>query len=146
MRMLLERNPNYRDDYYPSQGSEQDHAAGLLVDAGKQLPFVDKLVFSLEKENIPYWNKFLQGYYDSSGIHSDSFDQVININPSGDFLLSDEMRARGISLESAVQASILYYGFNMLDPVVGGYGDRATKLRRALSHPWLISRSTYRFF
>ncbi len=133
MRMLLERNPNYHHDYYPSQGSEQDRVAGLLADAGRRLPLVDKLVFSLEKESIPYWNKFLQGYYDSSGIHSDSFDQVININPNGDFLLSDEMLTRGISLESALQASIFYYGFNMLDPVVGGYGDRATKLRRALS-------------
>ena len=133
MRMLLERNLNYHKDYYPSQGDAEDYAAGLLVDAGKQLPFIDKLLFSLEKENIPYWNKFLQGYYDSSGVHSESFDQVVNIAPGGDFLLSEEMRERGIKLESAAQATIIYYGFNMLDPVVGGDGDRASRLRRALS-------------
>ena len=34
-------------------------------------------MFSLEKETIPYWSKFLQGYYDSSGISSDSFDQAV---------------------------------------------------------------------
>jgi oligopeptide transport system substrate-binding protein len=34
-------------------------------------------VFTREKEQIPYWNKFLQGYYDASGISSDSFDQAV---------------------------------------------------------------------
>ena len=133
MRMVLERNPNYRADYYPSQGNEGDRAQGLLVDAGKKLPFVDKLVFNLEKEDIPYWNKFLQGYYDSSGIHSDSFDQVITISTGGEFMLNDEMRSRGIDLASAIQATIIYFGFNMLDSVVGGNSERAVKLRHALS-------------
>jgi oligopeptide transport system substrate-binding protein len=36
-------------------------------------------VFSREKESIPYWNKFLQGYYDASGISSDSFDQAVRL-------------------------------------------------------------------
>ncbi len=133
MRMVLERNPNYHADRYPSQGETRDAANGLLADAGRQLPFIDKAVFNLEKENIPYWNKFLQGYYDSSGVHSESFDQVITLSAGGEFELSDEMHARGIDLASAVQATIIYTGFNMLDPVVGGYSERATKLRRALS-------------
>ena len=37
---------------------------------------MDRAVYSLEKESIPYWNKFLQGYYDTSGISSDSFDPL----------------------------------------------------------------------
>ena len=133
MRMTLERNPNYHADYYPSRGEPGDAAAGLLADAGARLPFMDKVVFALEKENIPYWNKFLQGYYDASGVHSDSFDQAVNLGTGGEFELSDEMRARGIRLASAVQASVIYTGFNMFDPVVGGYSERAIKLRRALS-------------
>ena len=47
---------------------------GLLADAGKTMPFVDKAVYTREKEAIPLWNKFLQGYYDLSGIGSDNFD------------------------------------------------------------------------
>jgi ABC-type transport system substrate-binding protein len=54
---------------YPSEGAPGDDG-GLLRDAGKRMPFIDKVVFSLEKEAIPYWNKFLQGYYDVSGITS----------------------------------------------------------------------------
>ncbi len=133
MRMVLERNPNYHPDRYPLHDGRGERAGGLLADAGKQLPFIDKVVFSLEKENIPYWNKFLQGYYDSSGIHSESFDQVIALGAAGEFELSDEMRARGVELASAVQATTIYIGFNMLDPVVGGAGERAVKLRRALA-------------
>ncbi len=133
MRMVLERNPEYRTEHYPNGGEEGDRALGLLDDAGKRLPFIDKVVFHLEKENIPYWNKFLQGYYDSSGVDSDSFDQVIALSSGGEFVLSDEMRGRGVNLSSAVQATIIYIGFNMLDPVVGGSEERAVKLRRALS-------------
>jgi oligopeptide transport system substrate-binding protein len=47
--------------------------------------------------------------------------------------LTDEMRDKGISLLTSVRASIFYMGFNMLDPVVGGLGEQATKLRQALS-------------
>ena len=32
------------------------------------------MIYTLEKESIPNWTKFLQGYYDTSGIASDSFD------------------------------------------------------------------------
>ncbi|PZP57358.1 MAG: peptide ABC transporter substrate-binding protein, partial [Azospira oryzae] len=69
-KMVLERNPYYKGEVYPSEGEPGDREAGLLDDAGKPLPFIDKVVFSLEKESIPYWNKFLQGYYDASGITS----------------------------------------------------------------------------
>ena len=132
-QMVLERNPNYRGEAYPSEGEPGDAAAGLLRDAGKPLPFIDKVVYSLEKEQIPYWNKFLQGYYDASGISSDTFDQAVQFSGHADIALSDEMRERGIRLQTSVATSVFYLGFNMLDPVVGGYGERGRKLRRAIS-------------
>lgn len=133
LRMVLERNPNFHGETYPTEGDEGDKEAGLLVDAGKPLPFVDKVVFSLEKESIPYWNKFLQGYYDTSGITSDSFDQSVELNSQGEFGLTDEMKEKNINLASAVQPSLFYLGFNMRDPVVGGDSQRARLLRRAIS-------------
>jgi ABC-type transport system substrate-binding protein len=139
LRMVLERNPNFHGEAYPSEGSEADREAGLLADAGKPMPFIDKAVYSLEKEAIPRWNKFLQGYYDSSGIASDSFDQAIQISADGDANLTPEMRAKGIQLDTAVETSIFYMGFNMRDPVVGGDPadpadrERARKLRQAIA-------------
>ncbi len=132
-RMVLERNPNFHGETYPCDGEAEDRAAGLLADCGKPLPFIERAVFSREKESIPYWNKFLQGYYDASSISSDSFDQAVRLSVGGDIELSDEMRGKGIRLLSSVRASIFYLGFNMLDPLVGGLSEQTTKLRQALS-------------
>ena len=136
-RMVMQRNPNFHGETYPCAGEAADRAGGLLADCGQPLPRIDKVVFSREKESIPYWNKFLQGYYDSSGISSDSFDQAVRFGAGGDVELTDDMKERGIRLLASVRASTFYMGFNMLDPVVGGKDgvgeERARKLRQALS-------------
>ena len=131
-KMVLERNPNYHGEAYPAEGEPEDAGAGLLADAGRPLPFVDKVIFSLEKEGIPYWTKFVQGYYDRSGVLAESFDQAIRFS-GGEAALSETMEEKGITLVTSVQTSSYYLGFNMLDPVVGGTGESARKLRRALS-------------
>ncbi|MFA5082498.1 MAG: ABC transporter substrate-binding protein, partial [Hydrogenophilaceae bacterium] len=66
-QIRLLRNPNFRGEPYPGEGEPGDAAAGLLADAGKTMPFIDQAVYSMESETIPYWNKFLQGWYDASG-------------------------------------------------------------------------------
>ncbi|MDD5037025.1 MAG: ABC transporter substrate-binding protein, partial [Methylococcaceae bacterium] len=132
-RMVLTKNPHYHEEHYPAEGGPEDEPAGLLADAGKKLPFLDQVVFSLEKETIPYWNKFLQGYYDASGVASDNFDQAISFASQGGPELTPEMKAKNIRLETAVETSIFYMGFNMLDSVVGGYDERAAKLRQAIA-------------
>ena len=133
LRMVLARNPNFRGEPYPAEGMPGDAAAGLLEDAGRITPFLDRAVYSLEKESIPRWTKFLQGYYDLSGIGSDNFDQAVHYGAGGSIGLTEEMRAQGIVLRTAVDPTIYYMGFNMLDAVVGGGSERALLLRRAIS-------------
>ena len=87
----------------------------------------------LEKETIPYWTKFLQGYYDASGIASDSFDQAIQFTGSGGVALTDSMQEKGIQLQTSVATSSFYMGFNMLDATVGGATEQARKLRQAIA-------------
>jgi oligopeptide transport system substrate-binding protein len=132
-QMVLERNPFFHGEVYPSTGETEDQAAGYLKDAGQTMPFIDRAVFSLEKEGIPYWNKFLQGYYDASRISSDSFDQAIQFNSTGDMTLTESMSRKGIRLSASVAPSLFYMGFNMHDSVVGGNSERARKLRQAIS-------------
>jgi ABC-type transport system substrate-binding protein len=132
-RMILLKNPLFHLEKYPLEGEPEDKQNGLLTDAGKQLPFIDKVVFMLEKETIPYWTKFLQGYYDASGISSDSFDQAIQFTGSGGVALTDSMKKKGIKLQTLVETSIFYMGFNMLDATVGGDSERARKLRQAIA-------------
>ncbi len=137
-RMVLQANPNFRGELYPSEGEPGDAKAGLLADAGKRVPFVERIVFTREKESVPLWNKFLQGYFDSAGIGSDNFDQAVRVNVEGDAALTSEMERRGIRLRTSVAPTTFYLAFNFNDAVVGGKGDdrmreRARKLRQAVS-------------
>jgi len=111
-KMVLQKNPNFHRD---------------------GLPHIDRVVYTLEKESIPLWNKFLQGYYDASSISSEAFSQTINISSSGNMGLSKSMKDKGIVLKESIEPSIFYMAFNMEDPVVGGYSLEAKKLRQAIS-------------
>jgi len=138
-RFVLERSENWygvrhpewqaSSAVYPVEGDPGDRENGLLDDAGRPLPFIDRVVFVRDKESIPRFNKFLQGYYDSSGVVKESFDAVIQ----GDGL-SPDMAARGVQLGKTVSPSVFYIGFNMDDSVVGrADGDRSRGLRQAMS-------------
>ena len=137
-KMVLARNPHFRGEPYPAEGAPGDREAGLLADAGRLMPFVERVVFSREKESVPYWNKFLQGYYDSSAIPSDTFDQAVRVAVDGEVGLTPEMQARGIRLRTSVDTTILYLGVNWMDGVLGGSqggasAQRARKLRQAIA-------------
>ena len=131
--MRLVANEEYHDAFYPDSGLPEDANPNLLDDAGKKLPFIKEIVYTLEKESVPLWNKFLQGYYDASGVSSDSFDQAVSITGSGNMSLTSEMQERGIQFLSQIQPTIFYFGFNMADPVIGGYEPEKQKLRQAIS-------------
>lgn len=131
--IIMEANPNYHEDFYPDEGEPGDREAGLLVDAGKRLPFVKRQYKRFEKESLPSFNKFVQGYYDSSGIGKDMFDKAIQIQAGSEPRVSDMMAERGIRLITAIDTSFYYLSFNMLDELVGGYSEEKRKLRQAIS-------------
>jgi oligopeptide transport system substrate-binding protein len=136
----LAKNPNYRQDLFP-EISEQEIAASpfpeqlkqMQASVGQPLPFIESVEYHLEKESVPLWNKFLQGYYDASGVSSDSFDQAMSVGSAGDLSLTDSMREQNIQFVSSVMPTLYYFAFNMVDPVVGGYSEKQQKLRQAIS-------------
>jgi oligopeptide transport system substrate-binding protein len=131
-QIVLARNENFRGETFPTTGDPGDEDEGFLIDAGKTMPFVDKAIYKLEKESIPNWNKFIQGYYDLSAISSEVFDQAVQMNETG-LNLSTALEDRDIVLSTAVVPANRYFAFNMLDDVVGGYGEDRKKLRQAIS-------------
>ncbi len=133
MEIILKANNNFHGEAYPSSGEAGDKKAGLLEDSGRAMPFVARVVYKLEKEAIPRWNKFLQGYYDNSGISSESFDQAVSMGSAGRPEITPFIRSKGIRLQTSVMPSTFYAGFNMLDDVVGGYSASKQKLRQAIS-------------
>jgi hypothetical protein len=90
--------------------------------AGRHMPFVDRIEFYRERENIPRFNKLLQGYYDDGGIIKESFDAVVQ----GD-RLSPQMQARGMHLDKTVEPSIRYIGFNGDSVGLAASGERGAK-------------------
>ena len=128
-RMIFERNPKWaetgRVDAYPTTGEAEDAARGLLTDAGKPLPFIDRIVSYVVADPATQWMMFLRGQLDESDIARDNWSIVVD--EQGELL--PDLRARGIRLSITPQLRITYVGFNMDDPVVG----TNTLLRQAIT-------------
>jgi ABC-type transport system substrate-binding protein len=128
-RIEFVRNPKWtetgRIETYPSTGTDEARAAGLLDDAGKQVPFIDRIVQYVVDDPATQWMMFLTGQFSFSGISRDNWDAVIT--PGSD--LVNELKEQNIELLSSPTLTLSYIGFNMDDPVVG----RNKKLRQALS-------------
>lgn len=123
-KIIMVRNPKFRDEFYPSEGQPGDKEKGLLDDAGKKLPFFDKIVFSVIEEDQPYWLLFLQGKIDAAGIPKDFFGQAVSGRE-----LSTQMKEKGMAMAISAEPSTFWTTFNMEDPVVG----TNLPLRRAMS-------------
>ena len=130
-RPMLVKNPEPNAGDLPDRPAiPGDREAGLLEDAGKSLPLVDKIVFTYQKESLSVWNLFQQGYLDLAGVSQDNYGQVMSTPGK----ISPAMAARGIHLRQSATPNTWYYAFNMRDPVWGGYDrSRARKLRHAIS-------------
>jgi len=137
-RYVMVRNPNYRDMRYPSEGMPEDKSLGLLADAGKRLPFLDKLVFLQEKESEPEQAKFMQGYYDVPDLSRIDVGFVFLKEAMDQTGRWQVLREHGVKLEPTIEPTSWYMGFNWLDPVVGGgknpeEAERHRKLRQAIA-------------
>lgn len=121
----LVRNPNFRGEPYPSEGEPDDAENGLLDDAGKIMPFVDKIKFRIIEESQPSWLLFMQGHLDIRGIQKDDWSQAMTA--SGE--LTVKMKQLNIELVNFIDPSTFWLGFNMEDPVLG----KNKPLRQAIS-------------
>ena len=137
-RIEFVRNPKWaetgRVETYPATGTEDQRARGLLEDAGKSVPFIDRLVYYLIEEQSTAWMMFLAGQMDLSGISQENWDSVMTVGQK----LSDVYATRKIQLHSSPTLQVGYIGFNMDDAVVGRSRDpeqdvRNRKLRQAMS-------------
>jgi len=126
------RNPNYYAVYYPSEGMDEDAEAGLLADAGKRLPFIDRIIWRIMEEDQPRWLMLMRGDIDLNSIPKDNFGQAVAF---GD--LTPEMKQRGMNLTTVDEPCTFWVGMNMNDPVLGS--NKA--LRYAVSHA--IDRQRY---
>jgi oligopeptide transport system substrate-binding protein len=127
------RNPNYRPVYYPPEGMPEDVAAGLLDDAGKRLPFIDRVFWRVVVEDQPRWLLLMRGDIDLITIPKDNFGQAVSAGQE----LTEDMKQRGMKLETFDEPSTFWLGMNMNDPILGAN----QPLRYAISYA--IDRKRY---
>ncbi|MBI5595020.1 MAG: hypothetical protein HY928_02905 [Elusimicrobia bacterium] len=142
-RYTLVRNEKYREDAYPSEGEEDDKAAGRLADAGKRLPFADKVIVHEFSQTQPYWLQFRAGKFAWGRVPGEFTEEVFKVaskdgnkkvwerDAKGRRVLSDEY-AKKYAYYPLFLLDLIYRGFNYEDPVVGGDG-KGKKVRQALA-------------
>jgi len=123
-KIVLTRNPEYREDFYPTEGGPGDREAGLLDDAGKRVPFVDEWRLTFVAESNTAWMMFDKMLRDTAGIPRDQFDKVISPERG----LVKKWRDRNIRLIKEPYPSVFWYVYNMEDQVLGS----SKSLRQAL--------------
>ncbi|OGJ89508.1 MAG: hypothetical protein A2350_14525 [Candidatus Raymondbacteria bacterium RifOxyB12_full_50_8] len=125
LRLVFEKNPKYVHGLYPVEGGADDSAAGLLNDAGKPLPFIDRLEYYTFTETQPMILNFLRGNLERSGIPKDNYNNLIN----PDKTLREEYTDQGIQFIRAEDLDLTYTTFNFKDTLLGS----RRKLRQAIS-------------
>ena len=129
-KVVLEANPDYREEYFESVGSDdprdQAHIAHLK---GKRLPLVGRIEISPIEEEQPRWLAFLNDEHDFiRPIPTPFIDVAV---PGGK--LAPTLERAGMTIRPDEIAWLTYTTFNMNDKILGGYTADKIALRRAIS-------------
>jgi ABC-type transport system substrate-binding protein len=129
--IVLERNPNYRDDYYredpPADDPLAQAAAAKLT--GRKLPLVDRVEVSIIDENQPRWLSFLRADMDLLEQVPEDFTHIAIPNNK----IAPNLGKQGVYAVRYARADVAISYFAMENPVVGGYTPEKVALRRAIS-------------
>jgi ABC-type transport system substrate-binding protein len=129
-KMILERNPNYRDDVYDPQPAADDERARAIAARlrGRKLPLVDRVEVAIIEEQQPRYLSFLNNEMDFLERMNAEFAHVTIPNNE----LASSLKKRGIDMDRGPGMELTYSYFGMKDPIVGGYSPDKIALRRAI--------------
>ena len=129
-KIVLEKNPNFREEYYAAEPAENDALAQRLYAEmkGKKIPQIDRVEIYIIEESQPRWLAFLNGELDWINLPYEFNSVAI---PGGK--LAPYLAKRGVKHMANVDPDITYTYFNMKDPMLGGYTPDRIALRRAIS-------------
>jgi len=130
-RMVLERNANYREDFYAEEAAGDDPQAQAIAAKmrGKRLPLIDRVEVYVIEEPQPRWLAFLNREHDL--IERVPAEYVNVAVPEGK--LAPNMQKQKIQLDRTNELDLTFFYFGMDHPVVGGYTPEKVALRRAIS-------------
>ncbi len=126
----FERNPKFREEFYPSEWMPEDEERGLHLDAGKRLPLADHVRVNCYVQDQPMWLEFRTGLLDYAQIPAENYVDCIRKRTRS---LKKQYRDEGITYHPVPLLDFIFRGFNMEDPLLGGYDERSKKVRQAIS-------------
>ncbi len=135
-RVVLEANPDYREEYFESAGSDDPRDAEIMAHLkGKRIPLIGRLEIYVVEEEQPRWLAFLNDDYEFiRPIPTPFIDTAM---PGAK--LAPNLIKRGMTTRPDEIAWITYTTFNMSEMidgkpnVLGGYSAEKIALRRAIS-------------
>lgn len=127
--IVFTRNPTYREEFYPSECMPEDKEAGFDKAAGQRLPIVDRIEVTFYVESQPMWLKFQAGELDYTTVPETGYYDAF-ARRSGN--LKKSYVDRGIRAYKDPLLDFIFRGFNMEDPLVGGYTEEKKALRQAI--------------
>lgn len=137
-RIVLVKNPAYRDEFYneeaPANRPHLQEVATRLK--GRKLPMIDRLEVAIIEEPQPRWLSFLNEEADY--MQEVPFEFITTAAPNGQ--LAPNLAKRNIKMNRYPGADIGFTFFNMTDPVVGGYEPAQVALRRAIGLAYDVDR------
>ena len=125
-KIILKKFSDYHESYYPKLGDRFANQNDLLKDAGKKLPFIDEIQFTIIKESQTRWLNFLAKKIDILELPKDNFSSVIDSN--GD--LKSELTDKDIKGQLISSSTYYWFAFNMNDKILG----QNKNLRLAFAH------------
>ncbi|WP_397533479.1 ABC transporter substrate-binding protein [Roseateles sp.] len=131
-RIVLERNPAYREELYneqPPANADPVLKAQAAKLQGKRLPLTDRVEIAIIEENQPRWLSFLNAEADV--MEEVPAEYVSIATPHGK--LAPGLAKKGMRSVRFPYPEVAFTYFNMEDPLVGGYTPDKVALRRAIS-------------
>jgi ABC-type transport system substrate-binding protein len=126
-KIVLEANPNYREETLPTVGEPGD-APMIARMKGKRLPQVGRVEISIIEESNPQLLAFNSGELDYANVPADLVPNALDAGSKLKAYYADQK----VTLWRITRPSLAYTYFNMEDPVVGGYTPDKVALRRAI--------------
>jgi ABC-type transport system substrate-binding protein len=129
-KIVLEKNPNFREEYYEAEPPADDPVAQRLYAEmkGKRIPQLDRVEIYDLVESQPRWLAFLNKELDWINLPLEFANMAL---PEG--RLAPWLEKRGVKYFASIDPDLVYLYFDMRDPVFGGYTPDKVALRRALS-------------
>lgn len=130
-RIVLERNPAFREMRYDEEASLDDPRTQSILSRlrGQRMPMLDRIEISIIEEPQPRWLAFLNVEHDLMERLPNEFAPVAIPNN----VLAPHLLKRGVKMDRTPLADASFTYFGMEHPVVGGYTPERVALRRAIA-------------